>query len=106
MKRGVCLSLKDAKDFILSCYKNQDENLNKIIDNINSNFESEEAKFLYLSEKAKELGFNFTAQEFKNEIKKIKKTLTKNQIAEFAKENNLISTLENKNNKKFLDSLW
>ena len=100
------MSLKDAENFILSCYKNQDENLNKIINNINSSFESNEAKFLYISEKAKELGYNFTAKEFKDEIKKIKKSLTKNQMVEFAKENNLISNLENKNKKKFLDYLW
>ena len=100
------MSLKDAENFILSCYKNQDENLNKIINNINSSFESNEAKFLYISEKAKELGYTFTAKEFKDEMKKIKKSLTKNQMVEFAKENNLISNLENKNKKKFLDYLW
>ena len=100
------MSLKEAKAFILTCYKNPNEKLNKIIENINSNFESNEAKFLYISEKAKEFGFNFTAKEFKYEIKNIKKTLTKSQIAEFAKENNLINCLENKKHKKFLDYLW
>ena len=66
------MSSKNAEKFILDCYEKKDENLKDIIKNIDSKFESKEAKFYYVSEKAKELGYDFTPKEIANSFKNSK----------------------------------
>ena len=47
--------------------------LKNILKNINSPYESKKAKFHYISEKAKELGFDFTPKEIETASTKVKK---------------------------------
>ena len=97
------MSLKNAEKFIINCYENKDENLKNILKNIDSKFESKEAKFHYISEKAKELGYDFTPREiensFKNSKDKIEKYSKKYQLPKNIKDTSSMS-------KQLLDSLY
>ena len=46
------MSLEHAEKFVMNCCKNPDGDLKNILTNVNSNFESTQAKFFYISEKA------------------------------------------------------
>ncbi len=102
------MSLEHAEKFIVNCYKNPDGDLKSIMNNINSNFESAQAKFFYISEKAKEFGYEFTPDEISAAISNFKNKIKNSQLVEFANENITIDDSEKTNNKppKFLESLW
>ena len=97
------MSLKNADQFLLDCYQNANEELKDILKNIDSKFESKEAKFHYVSEKAKQLGYDFTPKEIANSFKNSKKMISKNKKSE-----DLPDNIKNTKSidKKFWDSLW
>lgn len=101
------MSLKSAEKFIEDFYMSPtNADLKNILKNINSKFESKETKFFYISEKAKELGFNFTAKEIEIASKNAKKygLNSKNFLEELAVE--IEPKIKKKSKiKEFLDSL-
>ena len=101
------MSLEHAEKFVMNCCKNPDGDLKNILTNVNSNFESTQAKFFYISEKAKEFGYEFTPEEISKAIFNVKNKLKNSQLVEFSKENNLTNNNEpGENVKKILYSLW
>ena len=102
------MSLKHAEKFIINCCKNPNGDLKNIITNVNSNFESTQAKFFYVSEKAKEFGYEFTPEEMSQAILNVKNKITNSQLVEFANDNELTNDTNKPidNAKKILDSLW
>ena len=101
------MSLESAEKFIEDFYMSPtNADFKNILKNINSKFESKEAKFFYISEKAKELGFNFTPKEIEKASNNVKKHgfHSKNFLEEIASE--IEPKIKKKSKiKEFLDSL-
>lgn len=97
------MSLENAEKFIYDCYDKNRDNMQDILKNLDSKFESNDAKFLYVSEKAKQLGYNFTPKEIKKAIKNVKNNLSGIKISQFTKVKDLNSNFEDKKIKNFLD---
>lgn len=97
------MSLKNAEQFLLDCYQNANEDLKDILKNIDSKFESKEAKFHYVSEKARQLGYDFTPKEIASSFKNSKKMISENKLDDELPEK--IEDTKSKD-KKFWDSLW
>ncbi len=97
------MSLENAEKFIYDCYNKYENDIQDILKNLDSKFESNEAKFLYVSEKAKQFGYNFTPKEMKKAIRNVKNNLSDMKFTEFTKVKDLNSNFENKKIKNFLD---
>jgi len=109
------MSLQDAEKFINDSQEKENENIKKIIKNLKSKFESQEAKFHYISKKAEELGYFFTPIELIEAFKNSKVKLKKDQLLNVVGGSNL-NNLKNifkenleekgKKAKKLWESLW
>lgn len=99
------MSVQSAKQFILSS-TNKNAEFKNILENTSSKFESTDAKLEYITEKAKNMGFNFNSTELKTALKEIN-SLPNQDLSKIAgggetnSTNNSIDTAKN-----FWNSLW
>lgn len=109
------MSLQDAEQFINDCQEKTNEKIENILKNLNSKFESQEAKFHYISKKAEEFEYYFTPIELIDALKSSKTKLKKDQLLKVVGGSNL-NSLKNifkeeieergKKARKLWESLW
>jgi len=101
------MSIKSAKQFILNS-NNSNDQFKNIIKNTSSKFESTNAKLEYIAEKAKTMGFDFSAKELETAFKEINNLTnqdlskkTNNNSNENSSTGGLVDSTKN-----FWNSLW
>ncbi len=101
------MSLKDAEKFLEDYQNKTSEDINNIFKNINSKFESKDAKLEYIAEKANEMGYSFNSTELMDVIKNNKNILNKDQLLNVVGASSLDNLKEEiKDKAKKAKNLW